>query len=102
VTFQLGSFGTDVLPLASHLPPPKASMANSVMALLLEVQTDEYWKDINLPILEILRRRLRKLVKLIEPEQRKIVYSDFEDEIGSAVDIGQKWATTGRLELWDN
>jgi type I restriction enzyme R subunit len=43
--------------------------------------------DINLPILENVRRRLRQLVKLIEPKDRKIVYTDFEDEIGAAVDV---------------
>ena len=62
-------------------------MVAAEMALILEVQTDEYWQDINLPILEIMRRRLRKLVKLIEPEARKIVYTDFEDEIGASVAV---------------
>ena len=47
---------------------------------IAEVQTDEYWQDINAPLLEHLRRRLRDLVKLIEPKARKIVYTDFEDE----------------------
>ena len=32
------------------------------------------------PILEVLRRRLRDLVKLIESKVRNIIYSDFEDE----------------------
>lgn len=62
-------------------------MVKSQLAFIAEVQTDEYWQDITLPMLEHLRRRLRDLVKLIEPEERKIVYSDFEDELGEAVDI---------------
>jgi type I restriction enzyme R subunit len=53
----------------------------------VEMQTDEFWQDINLPILENVRRRLRQLVKLIEPKERTIVYTDFEDEIGTAVDV---------------
>ncbi|MFB1487398.1 MULTISPECIES: type I restriction-modification enzyme R subunit C-terminal domain-containing protein [unclassified Thiocapsa] len=48
--------------------------------LSAEVQTEDYWQDITLPMLEHLRRRLRSLVKLIEPGERKTVYSDFEDE----------------------
>jgi transposase len=48
---------------------------------------DEFWQDINLPILENVRRRLRRLIKLIEPKDRKIVYTDFVDEIGAAVDV---------------
>ena len=62
-------------------------MVSDQMALILEVQTDEYWQGINLPILENLRRRLRSLVKLIEPHARKIVYTDFEDEIGSGTEV---------------
>lgn len=62
-------------------------MVAQEMALILEVQSDEFWQDINLPILENVRRRLRRLVKLIEPKDRKIVYSNFEDEIGAAVDV---------------
>jgi type I restriction enzyme R subunit len=38
-------------------------------------------------MLEHLRRRLRSLVKLIEPGERKTVYSDFEDEIGEAAEV---------------
>jgi type I restriction enzyme R subunit len=38
-------------------------------------------------MLEHLRRCLRSLVKLIEPKERKNVYSDFEDEIGPGVHI---------------
>jgi hypothetical protein len=46
------------------------------MALILPVQTDEFWQDITLPMLETVRRRLRALVKLIEFKKRPIVYSD--------------------------
>ena len=64
-------------------------MVAAHMTLILEAQTEEYWQDINPPILETLRRRLRDLVKLIEASARKIVYTDFEDEIGagSTVDL---------------
>ena len=33
-------------------------------------------------MLEAVRRRLRDLVKLIEKQQRKPIYTDFEDEMG--------------------
>lgn len=62
-------------------------MVAAEMALILEVQTEEFWQDVTLPMLENLRRRLRKLVKLIEPGERKIVYTDFEDEIGAGADV---------------
>jgi type I restriction enzyme R subunit len=57
-------------------------MVREQMALIQEVQTDEWWQDVTVPMLELVRRRLRDLVKLIEKQKRKPVYSDFEDEIG--------------------
>jgi type I restriction enzyme R subunit len=50
--------------------------------LILDVQTDEWWQDVTVPMLESVRRRLRELVKLIEKQSRKIIYTDFEDEMG--------------------
>jgi type I restriction enzyme R subunit len=52
------------------------------MALIQDVQTDEWWQDVTVPMLEVLRRRLRDLVKLIEKQKRKSIYTDFEDEMG--------------------
>ena len=59
------------------------------LELILEIQTDDFWKDITVDILERVRKRLRMLVDLIQPIERKIVITDFEDEIGSgdAVDL---------------
>lgn len=57
-------------------------MVAAQMPLILEVQTDEYWQDIDPWTMEQMRRKLRDLIKLIEGEERKIVYTDFTDEIG--------------------
>ena len=65
------------------------------LALIQEVHTDEWWQDVTTPMLERVRRRLRGLVKLIEKQQRKIVYTDFEDENGP----GDRSGITGNL-LW--
>ncbi|MBI2898589.1 MAG: DEAD/DEAH box helicase family protein [Planctomycetes bacterium] len=64
-------------------------MVRDHMALILEIQTDEYWQDVTAPMLERIRRRLRGLLKLIEKGDRHRVYTDFEDVIGegSAVDL---------------
>lgn len=62
-------------------------MVATQMNLILELQTDEYWEDVTLLMLEEARRKLRSLVKLIEPASRKIVYTDFQDEIGEGSDI---------------
>jgi len=85
-----------IMSIASQLEElGNVPMVATEMELILEVQTDEYWEGINLPILETLRRRLRKLVKLIEPDARNIIYTDFEDEIGAGVDIVLPIAATG-------
>jgi type I restriction enzyme R subunit len=58
-------------------------MVHEQMPLIQEIQTDEWWQDVTTPMLENVRRRLRALVKLIEKQQRKPIYTDFEDEIGN-------------------
>jgi type I restriction enzyme R subunit len=65
------------------------------LALIQEIQSDEYWQDVTAPTLETARRRLRALVKLIEWKKRPIVYSDFQDEIGQGADIGLQGVDVG-------
>ena len=62
-------------------------MVREQMPLIQDIQTDEWWQDVTVPMLENVRRRLRALVKLIEKQQRKPIYTDFEDEIGSETAI---------------
>jgi len=62
-------------------------MVREQMALIQELQTDEWWQDATVPLLELARRRLRDLVKLIEKRQRKPIYTDFEDEIGTEAGV---------------
>jgi type I restriction enzyme R subunit len=57
-------------------------MVRDQMALIQEVQTDEWWVDVTVPMLELVRRRLRDLAKLIEKAKRRVVFADFEDVIG--------------------
>jgi type I restriction enzyme, R subunit len=62
-------------------------MVLAQMELIAEVQTDEWWQDVTMPMLERVRRRLRDLVQFIDRQSRKLVYSDFEDELGPAVEV---------------
>ena len=57
-------------------------MVRDQMTLIQDVQTDEWWQDVTIPMLEVVRRRLRELIKLIEKQKRKPIYTDFEDEMG--------------------
>ena len=76
---------TEIASLLEELP--NVPMVAAEMELILEIQTDEFWQDITLPMLETVRRRVRALVKLIEYKKRTLVYSHFEDSAGAAADI---------------
>lgn len=58
-------------------------MVQQQLALIQEIQTDEWWQDVTVPMLDQARKRLRLLVKLIEKQARQPIYTDFEDEMGS-------------------
>ena len=51
------------------------------MDTIKAVQTDEFWQEISLNQLEKVRIDLRDLVKFIDTEQKKNVYTYFEDEL---------------------
>ncbi|WP_024716988.1 DEAD/DEAH box helicase family protein [Gluconobacter oxydans] len=57
------------------------------MELILDIQTDTFWEDITPEILETVRRRLRHLAELIKPVERKVVVTDFEDDIGEGTEV---------------
>ncbi len=57
-------------------------MVRDQMPLIQELQTDEWWQDVTVSMLESVRRRLRDLVKLIEKARRKPIYTDFQDTMG--------------------
>lgn len=62
-------------------------MVREQMALIQELQTDDWWQDVTVPMLERVRKRLRSLVRLIEKIQRQPIYTDFEDELGTETSI---------------
>lgn len=70
-------------------------MVAAELVLIYEIQSDDFWQDITLPMLETVRRRLRALVKLIEYKKRPLVYSDFEDRSGTAIEIAVRGIPVG-------
>jgi type I restriction enzyme R subunit len=86
---------TNVKEIASRLEEKQSiPMVREQLELILDLQQDEYWSDITLPMLEDVRRRLRDLVKFIEKKQRKILTSDFTDELGDLREVGLSGITT--------
>ncbi|MDX0491532.1 DUF4145 domain-containing protein [Sinorhizobium medicae] len=55
--------------------------------LILDIFSDHWWEGITVPLLERVRLRLRGLVQHIDKGKRKIVYTDFEDELGLSAEI---------------
>ncbi len=70
-------------------------MVAAELAFILEIQTDEFWQDVTPPRLETIRRRLRRLIKLIELRKRPHVYTDFEDEIGGPIEVELQGVAVG-------
>ena len=62
-------------------------MVKAQMDLILDVQTDEYWQDITLPIIENLRKKLRDLIQFIEKRRSEPVYTVLQDEIGEGEEV---------------
>ena len=49
--------------------------------IIKAVQNDEFWQQVSLKQLEKVRLDLRDLIKFIDTEQKKNVYTNFEDEL---------------------
>jgi type I restriction enzyme R subunit len=70
-------------------------MVRERMTLIQDVRTDEWWQHVSVPMLEVMRRRLRGLIQLIDRGQRRIVYTDFEDLMGNEVEVELAGFATG-------
>ena len=85
-----------VVEVAGQLEAMEAIPAvKAQLSLIQEVQTEAFWQDITLPIIENLRRLLRGLVKFIERKAIGSVYTILTDEIGEAAEIQLKDFSTG-------
>jgi type I restriction enzyme R subunit len=77
-----------VIELASLLEEKETIPAvREQMQLIQEVQAQDWWQDVTIPMLEKLRRRLRDLIKFIERVGRKTLYTDFTDTLGKEIEI---------------
>lgn len=75
---------TQIIGIAEALESQSAiPMIQAQLDLIQQLQTDEYWQDITVVMLEAVRRRLRSLIHLIEQAKKKIVYTNFRDDIGA-------------------
>ena len=78
------------LELQDSIPAIRAQMV-----LIQSIGTEEWWQDITVGMLEATRKQLRLLVKLIEKKSKSIIYTSFDDEIGTGTDVNLPLAATG-------
>lgn len=55
--------------------------------MLLELQSDEWWQDVTIPMLERARKRVRGLVGFVEKTRRTPIYTDFADTLGPETEV---------------
>lgn len=68
-------------------------------ALLGALAGDEWWQDATLPMLEDMRRSIRGLAWVVDTKaKRKIVYTDFEDELGEVTEAELRGLPVGTDE----
>lgn len=65
------------------------------LPLLQEVQQEGFWQNVDVSGLETLRQNVRGLTLNIDPSERQAIYSDFEDELGEALEVAAPYLTGG-------
>lgn len=79
---------TQLVEIASALDEQTAIPAIAAQhALILDILSDIWWQGITVPLLELVRLRLRGLVHHIERRRKAIVYTNFEDQLGEATEL---------------
>jgi type I restriction enzyme R subunit len=84
---------------AALLPKKNIPSVAEQLALLDEVAGDEWWVDVTLPMLEVMRLHLRGLVRFVEKTRQNPVYTDFEDTLDEAQFVDLPHVTAGMN--WD-
>ncbi len=63
-------------------------MVRARLELLEELQTDQWWQDVTLEMLETVRKQLRDLVCFIDKQaKKKLLYTDFIDTMAAPVEV---------------
>ena len=65
------------------------------LELIQAVASDEWWDGVTVGLLELMRLRLRGLVRLVEKTKQAIVYTDFEDTLDDLAPVEVRISTPG-------
>lgn len=80
---------------AALLPKSTIPSVAQQLVLLEAVAGDEWWVGVTLPMLEVMRLRLRGLIRFVEKSRQDPIYTDFEDTLADPVLIDLPQATSG-------
>jgi type I restriction enzyme R subunit len=75
-------------------------MVANKMDLIKQIQTAQYWQDMNLVKVEHTRKELRSLIRFIDKSSGITLYSNFEDEVLSATSEPKPVIVSGNLEAY--
>ena len=75
-------------------------MVAAKMDLIKQIQTAQYWQDMNLVKVEHTRKELRSLIRFIDKSSGITFYSNFEDEVLSVTSEPKPVIVSGNLEAY--
>ncbi|HEY9645717.1 MAG TPA: DEAD/DEAH box helicase family protein, partial [Chroococcidiopsis sp.] len=70
-------------------------MVKTQLPLIEEVQSEAWWTDVTPSMIDHLRQNLRDLIKFINRQEQRIVYTDFQDELGELQNVDVSIQQTG-------
>ncbi|MDO5618004.1 DEAD/DEAH box helicase family protein [Kocuria sp.] len=65
------------------------------LPLLEEVAEEQWWEDVTLPMLEVMRVRIRGLARFVERTRRNPVYTNFQDALNESREVEMPQAAIG-------
>ncbi|MEP0981868.1 DEAD/DEAH box helicase family protein [Leptolyngbya sp. AS-A5] len=70
-------------------------MVKDQLSLIEEVQAEDWWTDVTPWIIDYVRLHLRDLIKFIDRREQRIVYTNFEDQMGEVQEVNVPNQQTG-------
>lgn len=70
-------------------------MVKQHLSLIDEVQAESWWTDITPTIIDAMRLDLRDLIKFVDRQEQRIVYTDFTDQMGEVQEVDVPTQQTG-------
>ncbi|HEY9631712.1 MAG TPA: DEAD/DEAH box helicase family protein [Coleofasciculaceae cyanobacterium] len=70
-------------------------MVKEQLSLIEEVQAEDWWTDVTPWMIDYMRLHLRDLIKFIDRQEQRIVYTNFEDQMGEVQEVDVPNQQTG-------